>query len=67
MDTKKIYKALVILVMAAALAVIVIAASSHAEKGLATQESKLILGAYVLMGIYAAFRILVNIRDIFRS
>ncbi len=67
MDTKKIYKALVILVMAAALAVIVIAASSHAEKGLATQESKLILGAYVLMGIYAAFRILVNVRDIFRS
>ena len=67
MDTNKIYKALVILVMAAALAVIVIAASSHAEKGLAPQESKLILGAYVLMGIYAAFRILVNIRDIFRS
>lgn len=67
MDTKKIYKALVLLVMAAALAVIVIAADAHAEKGLVTQESKLILGAYILMGVYAAFRIFVNIRDIFRS
>ncbi len=67
MDTKKIYKALVLLVMSAALAVIVMAASTHAEKGLATQESKLILGAYILLGIYAAFRIFVNIRNIFRS
>lgn len=67
MDIKKIYKALVLLVMSAALAVIVMAASTHAEKGLATQESKLILGAYILLGIYAAFRIFVNIRNIFRS
>ena len=67
MDAKKIYKALVLMVMAAALAVIVIAADAHVERGLATRESKLILGAYVLMGIYAAFRIFINARDIFRS
>ena len=65
MDHKKIGKALVLMVMSGALAIIVIAASAHAEKGLTTTNSKLMLGAYILMGLYAAFRIFANIRDIF--
>ena len=65
MDHKKISKALVLMVMSAALAVIVMAASAHAEKGLATSNSKLMLGAY--MGLYAAFRIIANIIDIFKK
>ena len=65
MDHKKILKGLVLIVMAAALAIIVLAA--HVKKGLATSESKLMLGAYILMGLYAAFRIFANIKDIFRK
>ena len=61
MDHKKIFKGLVLIVMAAALAIIVLAANAHVEKGLTTSESKLILGVYVLMGLYAAFRIFANI------
>ena len=56
MDHKKILKGLVLIVMAAALAIIVLAADAHVKKGLATSESKLMLGAYILMGLYAAFR-----------
>ena len=67
MDHKKISKALVLLVMAAALAVIVMAACAHAETGLTTSNSKLMLGAYILMGLYAAFRIIANIIDIFKK
>lgn len=67
MDHKKIFKGLVLIVMAAALAIIVMAASAHVEKGLATENSKLMLAAYVLMGLYAAYRIFANIRDIFRK
>jgi uncharacterized membrane protein len=67
MDHKKISKALVLMVMAAALAVIVMAASAHAEKGLTTSNSKLMMGAYILMGLYAAFRIIANIIDIFKK
>lgn len=67
MDYKKILKGLVLIVMSAALAIIVLAASAHVEKGLTTSNSKLMLAAYILMGLYAAYRIFANIRDIFRK
>ncbi len=67
MDQRKILKGLVVILMSAALAVIVLAASAHAERGLATANSKLMLGAYILMGLYAVYRIFLNINDIFKK
>ena len=67
MDQRKILKSLVLIVMTAALVVLVLAASAHAEKGLHTSNSKLMFGAYILMGLYAAYRIIVNISDIFKK
>lgn len=60
-------KGLVALVMTAVLVVLVMLTITHVQAGLITNNSKLMLGAYVLMMIYAAYRVFVNVRDIFRS
>lgn len=67
MDHRKILKGLVALVMAAVLVVLVMLTVTHVQSGLLTSNSKLMLGAYVLMIIYAFYRVFVNVRDIFRS
>lgn len=60
-------KGLVALVMTAVLVVLVMLTITLVQAGLITNNSKLMLGAYVLMMIYAAYRVFVNVRDIFRS
>ena len=67
MDHKKIMKGLVALVMTAVLVVLVMLTITHVQAGIVTQSSKIILGGYILMMAYAAYRIFSNIRDIFRS
>ena len=60
-------KGLVALVMTAVLVVLVMLTITHVQAGVVTQSSKLMLGGYILMMAYAAYRIFVNVRDIFRS
>ena len=67
MDHRKILKGLVALVMAAVLVVLVMLTVNHLQVGILTNNQKLTLAAYVLMMLYAAYRIFVNVRDIFRS
>ena len=67
MDHRKIMKGLVALVMTAVLVVLVMLTITHVQAGITTQSSKLMLGGYVLMMAYAAFRVFSNVRDIFRS
>lgn len=67
MDHRKILKGLVALVMAAVLVVLVMLTVNHLQVGIMTNNQKLTLAAYVLMMLYAAYRIFVNVRDIFRS
>jgi hypothetical protein len=67
MDHRKILKGLVALVMTAVLVVLVMLTITHVQAGVLTQSSKLMLGGYILMMAYAAYRIFVNVRDIFRS
>lgn len=67
MDHKKIMKGLVALVMTAVLVVLVMLTITHVQAGIVTQSSKIMLGGYILMMAYAAYRIFSNIRDIFRS
>lgn len=66
MDHKKIMKGLVALVMTAVLVVLVMLTITHVQAGIVTQSSKIMLGGYILMMAYAAYRIFSNIRDIFR-
>lgn len=66
-DHRKIMKGLVALVMAAVLVVLVMFTVTHVQAGIVTQSSKLMLGGYILMMAYAAYRVFVNVRDIFRS
>jgi hypothetical protein len=66
-DHRKIMKGLVALVMAAVLVVLVMLTVTHVQAGIVTQSSKLMLGGYILMMAYAAYRVFVNVRDIFRS
>lgn len=67
MNPKKILKGLVALVMLAVLVVLVMLMVNHIQAGIMTNNQKLTLGAYVLMIIYALYRIFANIRDIFRT
>ena len=60
-------KGLVALVMTAVLVVLVMLTVTHVQAGIVTQSSKLMLGGYILMMAYAAYRVFVNVRDIFRS
>jgi hypothetical protein len=67
MDHRKFLKGLVALVMTAVLVVLVILTVNHVQFGIMTNNQKLTLVAYILMMLYAVYRIYVNIRDIFRS
>ena len=67
MNPHKILKGLVAVVMAAVLVVLALLTITHVQAGIMTQNQKIMLGAYVLMMLYAGFRLFVNIRDIFRS
>lgn len=67
MDHTKILKALVAIVMAAVLAVLVMLIVAHVQAGLSTSNSKLMLVAYILMGIYALYRLYINIKGIIRK
>jgi uncharacterized membrane protein len=67
MNPHKILKGLVAVVMATVLVVLAMLTIKHVQTGIMTQNQKLMLGAYVLMMLYAAYRLFVNIRDIFRS
>lgn len=60
-------KGMVALVMAAVLVVLVMLTITHVQSGIVTQSSKLMLGGYIIMMAYAAYRVYSNIRDIFRS
>ena len=67
MDPRKILKGLVAVVMAAVIVVLVLLTISHVEAGIMTNNQKLTLGAYILMMLYAAYRLFANVRDIFKS
>lgn len=67
MDHRKILKGLVALVMTAVLVVLVMLTITHIQTGIVTQSSKLMLGGYILMMAYAAYRIYINVKDIFKS
>ena len=67
MDHRKIMKGLVALVMTAVLVVLIMLTVNHVKLGIMTNNQKITLAAYILMMIYASFRIFSNVRDIFRS
>ena len=67
MDHRKILKGLVALVMTAVLVVLIMLTANHVQAGIMTSNQKITLAAYVLMMLYAAYRIFVNVRDIFKS
>ncbi len=67
MNPHKILKGLVAVVMAAVLTVLAMLTISHVQAGIMTQNQKFMLGAYVLMMLYAGYRMVVNIIDIFKK
>lgn len=67
MNPHKILKGLVAVVMAAVLVVLAMLTINHVQAGIMTQNQKLMLGAYVLMMVYAGYRMVVNIIDIFKK
>ena len=67
MNPHKILKGLVAVVMAAVLVVLVMLTITHVQAGIMTQNQKLMLGAYILMMLYAGYRMIVNIIDIFKK
>jgi hypothetical protein len=67
MNPHKILKGLVAVVMAAVLVVLAMLTINHVQAGIMTQNQKLMLGAYVLMMLYAGYRMVVNLIDIFKK
>lgn len=67
MNPHKILKGLVAAVMAAVLVVLVMLTITHIQAGIMTQNQKIVLGAYILMMVYAGYRMIVNIIDIFKK
>ena len=67
MNPHKILKGLVALVMAAVIVVLVMLTVNHIQAGIMTQTQKLTLGAYILMIIYAGYRLVMNVKDIFKN
>lgn len=67
MNPHKILKGLVAVVMAAVLVVLAMLTINHVQAGIMTQNQKLMLGAYILMMVYACYRMVVNIIDIFKK
>ena len=67
MNPHKILKGLVAVVMAAVLVVLAMLTITHVQAGIMTQNQKIMLGAYALMMVYAGYRMVVNIIDIFKK
>lgn len=67
MNPHKILKGLVAVVMAAVLVVLAMLTINHIQAGIMTQNQKIMLGAYILMMVYAGYRMVVNILDIFKK
>lgn len=67
MNPHKILKGLVAIVMAAVLVVLAMLTINHIQAGIMTQNQKIMLGAYILMMVYAGYRMVVNIIDIFKK
>lgn len=67
MNPHKILKSLVAVVMAAVLVVLAMLTINHIQAGIMTQNQKIMLGAYILMMVYAGYRMVVNIIDIFKK
>lgn len=67
MDHRKIMKALVAIVMTAALVILILLIVNQVKAGLTASNSKMMLAGYAAMALYAAYRIYANIRDIFKS
>lgn len=67
MDSRKILKGMVAVVMAAVIVVLAIIMANHISMGLVTSNSKFMLALYIAMIAYAAYRIYANIREIFRK
>ena len=67
MDHTKILKALVAIVMTAVLAILIMLIVAHIRNGLATSNSKLMLAAYILMSVYALYRLYINIKGILKK
>lgn len=67
MNPHKILKGLVAVVMAAVLVVLAMLTINHIQAGIMTQNQKIMLGAYILMMVYAGYRMVVNIIDIFKK
>ena len=67
MNPHKILKGLVAVVMAAVLVVLAMLTINHVQAGIMTQNQKIMLGAYILMMLYAGYRMVVNIIDIFKK
>lgn len=67
MNPHKILKGLVAVIMAAVLVVLAMLTINHIQAGIMTQNQKIMLGAYILMMVYAGYRMVVNIIDIFKK
>ena len=67
MNPHKILKGIVAVITAAVLVVLAMLTINHIQAGIMTQNQKIMLGAYILMMVYAGYRIVVNIIDIFKK
>lgn len=67
MNPHKILKGLVAVIMAAVLVVLAMLTINHIQAGIMTQNQKIMLGAYILMMVYAGYRMVVNIIDILKK
>lgn len=67
MNPHKILKGIVAVIMAAVLVVLAMLTINHIQAGIMTQNQKIMLCAYILMMVYAGYRMVVNIIDIFKK
>ncbi len=63
----KILKGLTAAVMTAVIVILALITASHIRMGLETSNSRLMLALYIAMIGYAMFRVVANLRDIFRK
>lgn len=63
----KILKVVYAIFMAAVLAAVIAFMVVHIKAGLCTQNAKLVLAAYVLLTLWASYRLFTLLRDIVRK
>ncbi len=63
----KILKVVYAIFMAAVLAAVIAFMVVHIKAGLGTQNAKLVLAAYVLLTLWASYRLFTLLRDIVRK